>query len=606
MNPGNPEELRRDAFLLYEQGKYADSLTICQTFKTAGPDPQLSILAARNLFNLGRYEDAEACARDLIQRMPDTSYLHSFLGRILEKRDEDAAVAEYTRAVILDPGNHEAVRSYAVFLVARGDHRMAVPVLRKIAASTGKEDDFRELARSLTSSGAAKEALSLFGKDIRRWEGDRDYLDALMCAGFYQEARREALTAFRRTGDAGFARIGFHALALHDPAAAIPEYSDSWKELKDPLIAYDYAVLLSDLGYTTQALTVCKEVIDTGISDQDKQFRLLICRLNAAAGERDRALGCFEHLAREGLQNLEDPGFLSGLLIAYREFLRTYFPVGDAVQRFKSLVESSPSVVCLLAIAELYESIGDAGEAKSSYYRAFRSDFLTGGIAYARFLGRTGDLRECEKILLHVLGSVRKIRDLEEVAGLILDDQGKLYRQRRLLERLILLLEARIPSLGSGGLEYLSVAYLILASGALRERDYPQCKEYCLRGLDTVPVVSTHIGPADFLDLLRTCKDESICDLPVMESRKTPEVGSISNKAFEHFLETCDPRERKILEFLIEHQEASEMDLRRLLNTRRVVGIVNRIIQKSGAQDLVVIEKRGSGEGGEIYAYIAG
>jgi tetratricopeptide (TPR) repeat protein len=605
MNSAHQEELRREAFLLYEQGRYADSLAISQAFGTTTHDPQMSILAARNLYNLGRYEDAEACTRDLIQRMPDTSYLHSFLGKILEKRDEDAAVAEYTRAVILDPGNQEALHSYATFLVAKGDHRMAIPVLRKIAACTGKEDDFRELARTLTAAGDAQDALCLFGKDIRKRDGDWDYLDALMGAGFYQEAAREASIAYRRRGDTGFARIQLRALALKDPAAAIPDYSDSWKALRDSWIAYDYAILLADLGYTTQALNVCKEVIDAGIAAPDQHFRLLICKLNAAAGERDRSLGCYEHLAREALQNLEDPEFLSELLTAYREFLRTYFTVSDALQRFRSLVDGSPHVVCLLSMAESYESIGDAAEAKSSYYRAFRSDFLIGGTEYARFLARTGDLRECEKILLHVLGNVRKTRDLERVAGLILDDQWKLYRQRRLLERLILLLEARIPLLGSIGLEYLSVAYLVLASGALRERDFWRCKEFCLRGLDTVPVISTHIRPEDFLDLLKNCKDEALCDLPVMGSRETPKIQEEFSEALEHFLETCDSRERKIIEFLIEHREASEMDLRRLLNTRRVVGIVNRIIQKAAAQGLLVIEKKGSGEGGELYAYIA-
>jgi len=116
------EQQRREAFQLYQQGKFADSLAICQAAGADGPDSQMSILVARNLYNLGRYEEAEACARDLILQMPDTSQLHSFLGKILEKRDEDAAVAEYTRAVVLDPGNQEALRSYAAFLVSRGEH----------------------------------------------------------------------------------------------------------------------------------------------------------------------------------------------------------------------------------------------------------------------------------------------------------------------------------------------------------------------------------------------------------------------------------------------------------------------------------------------------
>jgi tetratricopeptide (TPR) repeat protein len=604
MSTGKQDQQRQEAFRLYQAGKFADSLAICKAAGADGRDSQMSILAAKNLYNLGRYREAEACTRDLILQMPDTSHLHSFLGKILEKSDEDAAVVEYTRAVVLDPGNQEALRSYAAFLVSRGDHRMAIPVLRRIASCTGKEDDYRELARSLIASGAAREALSLFGRDIRKREADHDYLDALMSAGLYPEASREASAAFRRTGDVAFARVRLHALAAKDPAAAVPDYSESWRERKDAGIAYDYAVLLSGLGHTSQALCICREVIDSGIAAPDRHFRLLICRLNAQAGEKDRALGCFEHLARETLQSLDEPAFLSDLLSSYREFLLTYYPVSDALPRFLSLVEGSPDLTCLLETARLYESIGDTAEAKSSYYRAFRTDFLGGGVEHARFLARTGDLRECEKILLHVLANIRKVRDLVGVAGLILDDQWKLYRQKRLLLRLILSLEARLAVLGSAGLEYLSVAYLVQASGALKECNYPPCKEFCLRGLDIVPADSRHIGPADFLELLATCKNEAVCDLPVMGSRAEVAVRKESRESLEQFLAGCDSQERNIIEFLFEHREASEMDLRRLLNTRRVAGVVNRIIQKAAEQGLVIIEKRGSGEGGEMYAYI--
>jgi tetratricopeptide (TPR) repeat protein len=537
--------------------------------------------------------------------MPDTSYLHSFLGRILEMRGEDAAVTEYARAVTLDPGNQEALRSYANYLVTKGDPWKALPVLRKIAASTGKEDDFRMLARSLIAAGDAKDALPLFGKDIRKRDGDQDYLNALMGSGFYQEAAREAGIAFRRTGKADFTRIRLRALAINDPPTAIPEYHDSWKSLRDPWIAYDYAVLLADQGYTSQALTLCKEVIDSGIAVPDRHFRILICRLNAVTGEKDRALGCYEHLARETLQHLDDQEFLSQLLALYREFLCTYFTVSDALQRFRSLVDTCPSVVCLLATAGLFEGLGDVSEAKSLYYRAFRNDFLTGGTAYAQFLARTGDKKESEKILLHVLANIRKTRDLEGIAALILDDQWKLYRQQRLLERLIHCMEKQIPVLGSTGLEYLSVSYLLLASSSLRVGDFTTCKELCLRGLDIVPGISSHIRPEDFLDLLKKSKDEVLCDIQVMEIRHVDEAQKEFSESFQRFLETCDSQESQIIEFLIEHREASEMDLRRLLNTRRVVGIVNRIIQKASEQGLQVIEKKGSGEGGELYVCIA-
>ena len=45
------------------------------------------------------------------------------------------------------------------------------------------------------------------------------------------------------------------------------------------------------------------------------------------------------------------------------------------------------------------------------------------------------------------------------------------------------------------------------------------------------------------------------------------------------------------------------MDLRQLLNTRRVVGIMNRIMQKCASSGFAIIVKKGSGQGGEMYAY---
>ena len=62
-------------------------------------------------------------------------------------------------------------------------------------------------------------------------------------------------------------------------------------------------------------------------------------------------------------------------------------------------------------------------------------------------------------------------------------------------------------------------------------------------------------------------------------------------------------QEAKILEFIRLHRTANEMELRKVLNTRRVVGIVNRLIQKAAAQGLLLIAKKGVGEDGEAYEY---
>ena len=65
-----------------------------------------------------------------------------------------------------------------------------------------------------------------------------------------------------------------------------------------------------------------------------------------------------------------------------------------------------------------------------------------------------------------------------------------------------------------------------------------------------------------------------------------------------------DEREKKIISFIREHREATEMDLRALLDTRRAAGIVNALIEKTADLGITVIEKRGTGERGEIYGYV--
>ena len=45
------------------------------------------------------------------------------------------------------------------------------------------------------------------------------------------------------------------------------------------------------------------------------------------------------------------------------------------------------------------------------------------------------------------------------------------------------------------------------------------------------------------------------------------------------------------------------MELRKLLGTRRVVGMVNQLIQKTASKGLSLIEKKGVGDDGEVYEY---
>jgi superfamily II DNA/RNA helicase len=103
--------------------------------------------------------------------------------------------------------------------------------------------------------------------------------------------------------------------------------------------------------------------------------------------------------------------------------------------------------------------------------------------------------------------------------------------------------------------------------------------------------------------MIRTCKEQTLSDIPVMEQRKVDSLKDEREEALQKFIDSCDEQERIIIEFLRTHREANEMDLRQLLNTRRVVGIMNRIMQRCASSGFAVIVKKGSGQGGEVYAY---
>ena len=292
------------------------------------------------------------------------------------------------------------------------------------------------------------------------------------------------------------------------------------------------------------------------------------------------------------------------IISKYRQYLKAYVPVEEASRRFLNIVSKDVNVASLLETARFYEESGNVTEARSWYYRAYRADFLAGGLDYAQFLSVHGEERECEKVMLYILSNVKKNADVGRVAAVILDKRGGMFRLKRLMEQLIKKLEERRQTLNSEGRELLAIAFFITATNAHEEMDYAGCKYYCLCGVDVMPAHSRAIRLEDYLQLIRACKERSIADRPIMNAPQTkkrtatvPPVKIITDQL------GLSEQEQKIVEFLRSHRKASEMDLRKLLGTRRVVGIVNQLIQKAALQGVSIIEKKGVGEDGEVYEY---
>ena len=161
--------------------------------------------------------------------------------------------------------------------------------------------------------------------------------------------------------------------------------------------------------------------------------------------------------------------------------------------------------------------------------------------------------------------------------------------------------------LTSKGREMLAAVYLYSAVDALECGNYEDCKWFCLSGIDVLPCYPETISIQDFSDILARVKGRAISERPILMEKAAEasvETEAAPQSGEEEILPNLDDREKKLLAFLREHREATEMDLRSVLDTRRVAGIVNGLLAKTAEFGVTLIEKRGVGERGEIYGYV--
>ncbi|WP_342678244.1 hypothetical protein [Methanofollis sp. UBA420] len=601
-----PADAGKEAFALYEAGKYRESIDLCTRLLNGSDDTSLAILVATNLFALAEYNEAEAHLRDLLRKMPDSSYLHSFLGRVLSARGDGRAVSAYARAVQLDPANEEALRAYAAYFSGKRDQMSAIPILSALARVSGKKDDARALIRALIECGRGEEALSAYQELLGGTDADAEYIDALMVAGRHRDAAAASVETFRRTANPAFLRQYLAALSAFDRPAALKIFPRYLGETPDDDLLFDYVLLLKSEGRCREALEACERLL---ARSPHPIHQLVACELIAATGQTELARECYEALIRDGISGMDDPETLEMAVAAYEQFLRKAYAPETVPACYLETVSRDPNVVSLTRTGLFYASFGDMETARDWLYRAYRLDFLNGGIEYARFLARQGETRECEKILIHILTNTQRTADLVKVAEAVIGgDEGGAGR-KRLLDALVRRFSTETGHLGPEGTEVFARVCLRAAVEALDAGDYVRCKEYCLHGLD----LSRTCTDA-FFDVVRRCKEATVAELPVFPfegrgggvaagaSAGTAGTDLSKNDAEEPDL-GLDEREKALVAFLRQHRETNEEELRKVLDTRRVSGVVNRLIKKANDAGVPLIEKQGMGEHGEIYVY---
>ena len=596
------------ALELFNAGKYDEVIS----FSSGTADPALMLLSARSYAACGKYDIAESLLRSLVRIMPGSSYVHSYLGDVLLACGKEEAESAYARAISLDAENIPAVRQYADLVISRGDLRGAIPALRTLVRHSGAEEDVRKLMRTLTSVGEAEEAAAIHRRNFGEDTCSVEYIDALMAVGEYQKALNLALRGWTETKDTAYLRLDLEALSAIDKDAAEKAYRSALDSFEEADIADDN---VSAIRFSFVLLEKYRENYDAAEfelsqllgPDADAVYYLLSAEIAAKKEDGERASAIYRSLIESLMAKDTDWETAELVIDRYTAFLSAVRSKEEVAGVISVVLSVYPQAVCLAKIGEAYENAGASLQAKDWFYRAYRADYLRGGLAYAGYLKRSGACREADTVIRYIVTNAASVSDLEYAADVILNGDSALYqleKSRGLVQKSLAGVSERLTSKGR---EMLAAVYLYSAVDALECGNYEDCKWFCLSGIDVLPCYPETISIQDFSDILARVKGRAISERPILMEKAAEasgETGEIPQSGEEEILPNLDDREKKLLAFLREHREATEMDLRSVLDTRRVAGIINGLLAKTAEFGVTLIEKRGVGERGEVYGYV--
>lgn len=596
------------ALELFNAGKYDEVIS----FSTGTADPALMLLSARSYAACSKYEIAESLLRSLVRIMPGSSYVHSYLGDVLLACGKDEAESAYARAITLDAENIPAVRQYADLVISRGDLRGAIPALRTLVRHSGAEEDVRKLMRTLTQVGEAEEAVSIHRRNFGEDACSVEYIEALLAVGEYQKALNLALRGWTETKDTAYLRLDLEALSAIDNDAAEKAYRSALDSFEEAEIADDN---VSAIRFSFVLLEKFRENYDAAEfelspllgPDADAVYHLLAAELAAKKEEGERASAIYRSLIESLMAKDTDWETAELVIDRYAAFLSAVRSKEEVAGVISVVLSVYPQAVCLAKIGEAYENAGASLQAKDWFYRAYRADYLRGGLAYAGYLKRSGACREADTVIRYIVTNAASVSDLEYAADVILNGDSALYqleKSRGLVQKSLAGVSERLTSKGR---EMLAAVYLYSAVDSLECGNYEDCKWFCLSGIDVLPCYPETISIQDFSDILARVKGRAISERPILMEKAAEasvETEEVPQSGEEEILPNLDDREKKLLAFLREHREATEMDLRSVLDTRRVAGIVNGLLAKTAEFGVTLIEKRGVGERGEVYGYV--
>lgn len=585
--------LKERAQHLFEEGDYHSCLELIRSVPRHRLEIPIRIIEAVCLFCIGSLDEAEMSLRDLKARVSDSADVCLYLGKILEQKGDEGARAEYAAAVMLDPSHPEALRRYAHYLVSSQDHPAALSLLYRLHAMTGQCEDLSTLMNCLIVLGRPDLAIAEYQK-AGSPDGCLSYLDALAADHRDDEIIRILDTMPVMPDDPLSTWRRLDALSRVDPSRADEEYLRLLKTQGSVELAARYIAFLSSAGMTREALGVWSTWC---ASSQDPGIRLLGVPLLLESENQSRALRLcedvlFEHEAME-------PGELAGWYHLYCTTLAEVCGKDEARRILLDHAVSSCHPAFCLEAARLCDEAGDRENARRLFFQAFRSDLISGGLAYAAYLANHGEIHEQEKILAYILKRVRKMRDLEKTASAVLSSPSP---GSGIIQQLAHRFAADVRLLSTTGRDLYARTLCLSAEISLASDSPDAGVKDCITGLSVVPVESVEVARSLFAVLI-SCKRRSLPDhIPSYLDSSSP-VHPLGISPAEVRFEWLDPAEEEVVMYLRKHRICHELDLRKVAQTRRVAGLMNRIMRKADAYGVVIVEKDGYSDFGEVYRY---
>ncbi|HWQ64429.1 MAG TPA: hypothetical protein VN429_08425 [Methanospirillum sp.] len=587
------DRITTEAFKLFEQEQYSACLDLIQSTPQRLIDTRIRILEAICLYSTGSLDEAEVCLRDLRSRVPDSSEVCLYLGKVLERKGDEGARAEFAEAVRLAPDQTEGIRRYARYLTGAGDHRAALCLLKRLVLFTGKGEDIAGLMHCYSALGFFEEGIARYKQAGAPDECFRIYLNLLFASGRYQELTDE-IERSPNKHDRDLIILSCEARVHIDPDKADQEFLIHLRKNPSAELASHYTRYLESRGLIQEALGVWSTWL---ARSENPAYQLQGASLIESVSGPEQALELYSQFlfGRENHDSLN----LGTWLSSFRELLVK--SRGSTVALDETLTRIRPDLhpAIQVGIAEWCEEERRHKDAKRLFLQAFRSDLTNSGFSYAKYLGRNSEKREQKKILGYILKTIRKARDLEMIAGKILTltepdpDLISLLNQR---------FEGIVSLLSQKGRELYARCLSLESQHELQAGSPDKALKHALTGLSIVPVDASSVAESLFT-LLVASKTQVLPDfIPSQICPATKPQGSLSNTG-QISLSWLDPGEEAVVEYLRKHRVCNEMDLRKVAGTRRVAGLMNRIMRKSEEHGIHLADKEGYSEFGEMYRY---